>query len=88
MELVIIPLVTGITEALKPVLKLPGRYNALVAIALTLLFSIYWGQKHGHPIDESLIEGLTLGLGSAGFYSAGVEGVKKKINPPIDDHSE
>ena len=61
---VIVPLIMGIVQVLKPYIK-DNRYIPVIALLLGLLFGALTGDGN---VVEKIIQGLTMGLASSGLY--------------------
>ena len=71
MHILIVPLITGLVEALKRA-GLPSRYAALAAFGCGLGISVGAYVANGlgaHDLYDAVLQGVAFGLASAGLYS-------------------
>jgi hypothetical protein len=76
--LVLIPLVTGLTQLIKSTMlsEKNFKYSPYIAIGLAILLSFLFNNQHDITIQQQLAQGLVVGLGSVGLYSAGKNSIK------------
>lgn len=72
-EFAVIPVITGVVQALKMAF-LPSKFAGVLSIVLGVLFAC--GINHGVTV-ESVVMGVVFGLSSAGTYDITKMGINK-----------
>jgi hypothetical protein len=63
-----VPIIVGLVEVAKRTLRLPTRFAPLLALGLGVVSGFL---MHSRDPGRALLEGLIIGLESAGLYSGG-----------------
>jgi len=68
LTILLVPVITGAIEVVKKFGKVDKKFGAGIATFLGALLGFLFGTSKGDPIT-GLLDGIKIGLASAGFYS-------------------